>query len=1008
MRAPPAGIGAIKKKLGMQTAKPMKTIAPPPKPSAAPEEKKEAEVSAPEPSALDGYLAPAEPSPPPTESISIPSLPDASELPTHLGERISFGPMIRGIHAKLDANPSADDATQAHAQELQQLTDQHRQQTAELVVFWQEKCQGLQDEIKQLKSQQSEQEGLSALVSRNEVIMKQQADSWMKQLEATKEELESTKSALQSQGEECDALQKRCEELEQKTIKLHSNHFNEKIVNQGLNKAMQVKLEELQATADAEKQSWAEERESLEQKAAESLQKLEKTVSEMEAQHKDELAQLRSSQEAEMQAATSGLQQELASAKASATGAAAMTPMLSASELGLMDEFETVESVLERGSDMERQNTELTEAVQQKDAEVVELQASSQALTEQLDSTNATLETVKSERNEAIEIGAGAIANGIDLQSQLEHSSATIEGCRQELTDTVSRMEQNLDETVGTLEAKHQTEMEEATARHAATTTELEATTDKVQALEKQLSASTTKADDLQESLSKTNASLDKATKYTQEQRGRIDELLSEATGLQQRVDETEAEKESALRRVAELQNDVQVKVTEVQAGVGKALSLQKEVQRLNDMAAQNKEAVRDGGAALERCEELEGKLELLNTELMRAQTQLKRASTKASEAEKKFKETSRSLKSTQRALEASEERASVGETKARSERAAREAAEANATEASSQRAQAEFDRTLVEGEKSQMMMKLDMLVRQILKLSISSIHPFAQTWSRCPQLMTRGEPMEVVQLVRTQTELEVEVRKLKETLERAEAQTAEAREQAQAARDQAASTRCAQALSWLSGDGLGRASSDGSRGCLQSGDGVSGAEHRGGGGVKRRRSLVASKPARSVTRKEGGMEAEQCKIIQRRRQGFWFTLDLHPSATSSSPSPRSYRNPVPRICSLNAESNSADSAGEKCRRQSPTSPFRKCPTPSPSLFATAWDDMAEKLLPSITLSISSGLAPTPMCSATRRIVAAPSTFRSSNCGGNSDQRKVHVVHWHSACKCWRSKYMYW
>ena len=52
---------------------------------------------------------------------------------------------------------------------------------------------------------------------------------------------------------------------------------------------------------------------------------------------------------------------------------------------------------------------------------------------------------------------------------------------------------------------------------------------------------------------------------------------------------------------------------------------------------------------------------------------------------------------------------------------------------------------------------------------------------------------MEVVQLVRTQTELEVEVRKLKETLERAEAQTAEAREQAQAARDQAASTRCVQ-----------------------------------------------------------------------------------------------------------------------------------------------------------------------------------------------------------------------
>ena len=63
---------------------------------------------------------------------------------------------------------------------------------------------------------------------------------------------------------------------------------------------------------------------------------------------------------------------------------------------------------------------------------------------------------------------------------------------------------------------------------------------------------------------------------------------------------------------------------------------------------------------------------------------------------------------------------------------------------------------------------------------------------------------MEVVQLVRTQTELEVEVRKLKETLERAEAQTAEAREQAQAARDQAASTRCVQ-LSAALGNWLGQ-----------------------------------------------------------------------------------------------------------------------------------------------------------------------------------------------------------
>ena len=136
---------------------------------------------------------------------------------------------------------------------------------------------------------------------------------------------------------------------------------------------------------------------------------------------------------------------------------------------------------------------------------------------------------------------------------------------------------------------------------------------------------------------------------------------------------------------------------------------------------------------------------------------------------------------------------------------------------------------------------------------------------------------MEVVQLVRTQTELEVEVRKLKETLERAEAQTAEAREQAQAARDQAASTRCVQALSRSREMGWDKAGSDGSRGCLQSGDGVSGAEHRGGGGVKRWRSLAASQPARSVTRKEGGMEAES-NAKSFNDAGFWFRGHSRPS----------------------------------------------------------------------------------------------------------------------------------
>ena len=135
---------------------------------------------------------------------------------------------------------------------------------------------------------------------------------------------------------------------------------------------------------------------------------------------------------------------------------------------------------------------------------------------------------------------------------------------------------------------------------------------------------------------------------------------------------------------------------------------------------------------------------------------------------------------------------------------------------------------------------------------------------------------MEVVQLVRTQTELEVEVRKLKETLERAEAQTAEAREQAQAARDQAASTRCVQALSRSREMGWDKAGSDGSRDCLQSGDGVSGAEHRGGGGVKRWRSLVASQPARSVTRNKGGWRRSNAKSFN--DAGVLFRSHSRPS----------------------------------------------------------------------------------------------------------------------------------
>lgn len=65
---------------------------------------------------------------------------------------------------------------------------------------------------------------------------------------------------------------------------------------------------------------------------------------------------------------------------------------------------------------------------------------------------------------------------------------------------------------------------------------------------------------------------------------------------------------------------------------------------------------------------------------------------------------------------------------------------------------QAEFERQLAAGEKAQMMQKLDML------------------------LATRGESMDTIKLVRTQTELEVEVRKLKETVQRTEEQLAAAK----------------------------------------------------------------------------------------------------------------------------------------------------------------------------------------------------------------------------------------
>ena len=115
---------------------------------------------------------------------------------------------------------------------------------------------------------------------------------------------------------------------------------------------------------------------------------------------------------------------------------------------------------------------------------------------------------------------------------------------------------------------------------------------------------------------------------------------------------------------------------------------LQEEMTNLTDEVQRQRGVVKDGDAAMERCEELEEKLMLLNTELVRAQTQLRRANQKATECEKKLSEGERTLKSTQRALAAAEERASSNGAQVRAERAAREAAESGESDANSRRAQ--------------------------------------------------------------------------------------------------------------------------------------------------------------------------------------------------------------------------------------------------------------------------------------------------------------------------------
>eukprot|EP01044_Picomonas_judraskeda_P036415 COSAG03_NODE_16058_length_413_cov_0.452229_1_plen_112_part_01 len=89
-------------------------------------------------------------------------------------------------------------------------------------------------------------------------------------------------------------------------------------------------------------------------------------------------------------------------------------------------------------------------------------------------------------------------------------------------------------------------------------------------------------------------------------------------------------------------------------------------METLREEVKRQRSVAKDGDAAMERCEELEEKMQLLNTELTRAQTQLRRSTQKAADCEKKMSENNRTLKSTQRALEAAQERASSSDAKFR------------------------------------------------------------------------------------------------------------------------------------------------------------------------------------------------------------------------------------------------------------------------------------------------------------------------------------------------------
>ena len=279
--------------------------------------------------------------------------------------------------------------------------------------------------------------------------------------------------------------------------------------------------------------------------------------------------------------------------------------------------------------------------ISQKDAEVVELQTTVGELKTQLGETVETLEATRTECAEAKKIGASAMVSDPHLILRISPNpqnphlilsqarGAELESALGSANGVMDEMEQKLSETVAELEQSH-------TQHMAGAVKELEDVQQQLAEATKTVGVLTSKAADLEEALAQANGSLEKAENYTAEQRERCDALMEQSNGLRQEITFTQDEKEVALRKATELQNELSRRQTEVSDGLEKMATLQKEMDGMEDEAKVQRAIVEDGGAAMERCEELEAKLEMLNLELTRAQTQLKRSSAKSEESEKK------------------------------------------------------------------------------------------------------------------------------------------------------------------------------------------------------------------------------------------------------------------------------------------------------------------------------------------------------------------------------------